>query len=295
MRILVLGGTGSIGAPLVRELVRHGHEVLALARSAASEERLSGLGALPLRGDISSPHRWLADLPPLEALVHVAATFTKDEESIDRRLLGAVLPHWSSAPGKRRFIYTGGCWLFGATDGRVATEETPFNPLPAFAWSVPHLRQVLDTSGIVPIVIHPAMVYEVSGGIFSRFYQDAMHRDAVRVVAGEDVRWPLVHAEDLAVLYRLALEGGAAGDTYIGSAIEGMPVGRIARAYARRLGTPRLDPEVISEEEFARELGPWARGYALDQLLSGEKARRRLGWEPRHLDPEREIGELRSP
>jgi hypothetical protein len=50
-----------------------------------------------------------------------------------------------------------------------------------------------------------------------------------------------------------------------------------------------LDPEVISEAEVARELGPWARGYALDQLLSGDKARRRLGWQPRHLDPEREI------
>jgi nucleoside-diphosphate-sugar epimerase len=295
MRVLVLGGTGSIGTPLVRELVQHGHEVLALARSQASETRLSGLGALPIPGDISSPDRWLGELPPLEALVHVAATFTEEEESIDRRLLEELLPLWSEPPPKRRFIYTGGCWLFGATDGRVATEETPFNPLPAFAWSVPHLRRVLGTSGMVPIVIHPAMVYEASGGIFRRFYEDALHRDAVRIVAGEHVRWPLVHAEDLAVLYRLALESGAAGESYIGSAVEGLPVGRIARAYARRFGTPRRDPEVISEAEFARELGPWARGYALDQLLSGEKARRCLGWEPRHLDPEREIGELRAP
>jgi hypothetical protein len=30
-------------------------------------------------------------------------------------------------------------------------------------------------------------------------------------------------------------------------------------------------------------------GYALDQRLSGEKARRELGWRPQHLDP---IGEI---
>jgi len=40
---------------------------------------------------------------------------------------------------------------------------------------------------------------------------------------------------------------------------------------------------------IAAELGEWARGYALDQRLSGDKARRELGWAPRHLDPEGEI------
>jgi nucleoside-diphosphate-sugar epimerase len=35
---------------------------------------------------------------------------------------------------------------------------------------------------------------------------------------------------------------------------------------------------------IAAELGEWARGYALDQQLSGAKARRELGWEPKHLD-----------
>jgi hypothetical protein len=43
---------------------------------------------------------------------------------------------------------------------------------------------------------------------------------------------------------------------------------------------------------IAAELGEWARGYALDQQLSGAKARRELGWEPKHLDPEEEIARL---
>jgi len=103
------------------------------------------------------------------------------------------------------------------------------------------------------------------------------------------VHWPLVHAEDLATLYRLALEGSAPGECYIGAAIEGLSVGRIARAYARRFGTRRPDPEVISADQIAAELGEWARGYALNQWQSGEKARRRLGWRPLHLDPLSEI------
>lgn len=69
-----------------------------------------------------------------------------------------------------------------------STEETPLHPLAAFAWIVPHLRRVLDNSGIEPVVIHPAMVWEPDGGVFRRFVDDAIERDAIRIVGGEDVR-----------------------------------------------------------------------------------------------------------
>jgi hypothetical protein len=51
-------------------------------------------------------------------------------------------------------------------------------------------------------------------------------------------------------------------------------------------------PEIISTEAIAAELGAWARGLALDQRLSGAKARHELGWMPKHLDPEAEIAQL---
>jgi nucleoside-diphosphate-sugar epimerase len=290
MRVLVLGGTGSIGGPVVRELIRAGHEVVALARSAASASSVARIGARPIAGDMAMPERWLAALPPLDGVIQAAAAFGAEDEAIERRLLHTLLPYLRAADRNIRFIYTGGCWLYGESDERsVTTEATPFDPLPALVWGISHCRLVLDTRGIDPIVIHPAMVYEPCGGVFARFRTDAIERNAVRVVAGEQVHWPLVHAEDLAALYRLALEGSAPRESYLGAAIEGMPVGRIARAYARRFGTHYPDPEVISADQIAAELGEWARGYALHQWQSGDKARRRLGWRPLHLDPESEI------
>jgi nucleoside-diphosphate-sugar epimerase len=116
--------------------------------------------------------------------------------------------------------------------------------------------------------------------------------EAVRVVGSEAVRWPLVHSEDLAALYGLALEDAPSGSSYIGAAIEGLAVGRIARAFARRFGNRREAPLIVSTDSIAAELGEWARGYALDQMLSGDKARRDLGWRPQHLDPEAEIARL---
>ena len=288
MRVFVLGGTGSIGSAIVRQLVSRGHEVHGLARSDASAKKLADLGATPFPGDIGSPERWIGSLPHFDAMIHAAAM-----GEIDRHLLDVLLPALAAQPKKPRFIYTGGCWLFGATGDEVATEQAPFRPLPAFAWMVPNLQRVLDALGIDGIVIHPAMVYEPGGGVFLRMAREARERDAVRVVESEAVRWPLVHRDDLAALYALALEAAPSRSSYIGASIEGLAVGRIARAFAKRFGTRQQEPEIISAEAIATELGAWARGYALDQRLSGAKARRELGWAPKHLDPEREIALLR--
>jgi uncharacterized protein YbjT (DUF2867 family) len=46
MRVLVLGRTGSIGGPIVRELTSRGHDVIALARSDVSARKLAAQGAV---------------------------------------------------------------------------------------------------------------------------------------------------------------------------------------------------------------------------------------------------------
>lgn len=292
VRVFILGGTGSIGSAIVRELVGRGHDVTGLARSEAAAAKLTSAGATPLRGDIASPEHWAGTLPPVEAVIHAACDFNSAMAEIDRRLLDVLLPALAAQPQRARFIYTGGCWLFGATGDDIATEATPFRPLPAFAWMVPHLQRVLDATEVDGIVIHPAMVYEPAGGVFRRFAEDAVARNATRVVGSEAVRWPLVHCDDLASLYVLAAESAHARSSYIGAAIEGLAVGRIARAFARRFGTQHQAPHIISAEAIAAELGDWAKGRALDQQLSGAKARRELGWKPKHLDPEAEIASL---
>ncbi len=285
MRVLVLGGTGFIGAAVTRELIARSHQVTALARSAASAMKLSAHGAQPLAGDIAWPATWAARLPEVDAVIHAACDFDSDMGAIDRHLLDLLLPALGAQARRPRFIYTGGCWLFGATGNRVATEESAFDPLPAFAWMVESLTRVLGSTDVDGIVVHPAMVHAGDSGVFRRFAADAAGGRAVRLVASEAVRWPLVHADDLARLYALALERAPPKSSYIGSAIDGVPVGRIARAFAHRFGTPDQTPQIVSVDTIAAELGEWARGYALDQQLSGARARQELGWRPVHLDP----------
>jgi nucleoside-diphosphate-sugar epimerase len=285
----VLGGTGSIGSAVVRQLIARGHAVLGLARSETSAAKLAGFGATPLHGDITSPDTWTGRLPQLDAVIHAACDFDSDMGAIDRRLLDHLLPALGAQANRPRFITTGGCWLFGVTGDDVATEATALDPLPAFAWMVPQLARVLAAPEVDGIVIHPAMVYTADGGVSQRFHRDAVERDAVRVVGGEHVRWPLVHADDLANLYALALERAPTRSTWIGATNDGVAVGQIARAFARRFGTRNRGPPIMPADAAAAEWGEWARDYALDQRLSGAKAQRELDWRPTHVDPEEEI------
>ena len=173
--------------------------------------RLLPAGTTPsIAGDIAAPEPWAARLPPLDAVIHAACDFNTGMGATDRHLLDVLLPALAAQPKRPRFIYTGGCWLFGATGDDVATEQTSFRPLPAFAWMVPQLQRILEAPEIEGIVIHPAMAYTPGGGVFLRFAQEAVEREAIRVVGSESVRWPLVHSEDLATLYALALEQAAA-------------------------------------------------------------------------------------
>lgn len=272
-----------------RALQVRGHEIVALARSQASAERLAQAGATVIRGDIGRPAEWLADLLQLDAVIQMACDFDEAMAPVERRLLDGLLPHLAASRRPVRFLYTGGCWLFGPTGDTAADESSPFVPLPAFAWMIPHLQDVLGNNDIDGIVIHPGMVYGDDlkgdgGGVLRRFDREARDRRAIRVVGSEAVRWPLVHCDDLAELYGLALEHALPGSSYLGVAIEGMPVGKIARSVARRQGIAAPVLEVISEDAAAREFGEWARGYACNQRLSGARACRELGWMPKHRD-----------
>ena len=288
MEVFVLGGSGFIGSAVLRQLVSHGHGVAALARSDTSALALAEAGCQVLRGDIRRPRDWLGELGTPEAVVHMAATFDDDMATVDRHLVQSLLDHFEARGGRPRFLYTGGCWLYGGND--AIAEDSPFDPLPDFAMMLEQRDRLLASAAVEAIVVHPAMVYDLGEdfGVLALFAEAARAGGPMQVIGGEAVRWPLVHRDDLAALYRLALERGRAGADYHGVGEPGVPVGAIARAFAARFDAP---PNVAVEtaEAVAGELGGWARGYALDQRMVGTRVRDDLGWRPIHTDVLREI------
>lgn len=276
MRVLVLGGTGSIGSAVARNLAAAGHQVCALARSPESAERLLEAGVEPVAGDLATPGLWTgAVVPEIDAVVHAACTFDDDMGRVDSDLLDALLPALAATGRRPALVYTGGCWLWGPSPDREIDEATPFDPLPAFAWMLPNLRRVLAASAVRGAVVHPAMVHADGSGPPAAMAAQARAGGPVRVVGSEAVLWPMVHADDLADLYRRVLEDRDFGGHVIGVTDAAVPVGDLARRAAGG-----AVPEIVSEDRIAAERGKWARGYARSQRMSGTFARTRFGWAP---------------
>ena len=283
MKIFVLGGTGSIGSAVVQTLLERNHQVFALGRTSAARKSLEQAGATPVKGDLENPADWIDVCNNVDGIVHAAAVWGDQMGSIDSLVVEAILSQLQSDDTTKTFVYTGGCWLYGETGDSVATENSPFKPLASFAWSIPTIQSVLTATHVKGIVIHPAMVYDRNGGVFDHIFADAKNLGYVRVVHGENVRWPLIHRMDLAQLYALLLEQGERGDVYNAVTNHGVTIGSITRAIASRLGIEK-DPVIVETQAAIGEIASYAEGYALDQQMSGEKARSKLGWQPRYED-----------
>lgn len=282
MYVLVLGGTGTIGRPLIAELVARGHQVAGLTRSPQSAALLAGLGAAPIFGDIRNPTAWVARLPKLDAVVHAATDFAADMGDVDTRLLDGLLPALHSM-GTVRFVYTGGCWLYGPTGEARAREDDMFNPPEIFAWMATNVRRVISSDLVEGMVVHPALVFEAMGGVLAQFLEPAGRGEPLTIIGNRDVRWPLVHAEDLARLYALVIESGSPGQSYNAAGIESMPVNQLALAIAQRFAISEI--HCIAPEVAAIRFGEVASCYAIDQSLSAARARGGLNWSPRYTDP----------
>lgn len=284
MRAFILGGTGSIGAPIVNELIARGHEVTALSRSEISDKKLSAAGATPLRGDLLNPALWITEAVAHDAIIQVAATFDDDMGEVDARVVNAIIEAAARTDHRPRLLYTGGCWLYGATGDTVATEDHPFNPIPAFDWMVVNSgERLLNCPDLCTTILHPAMVYDPNGGVFDHMLNAALEDRPLEIWGDTDVRWPIVEAFDLARAYcDLLVRPDLTGHFNV-SAEDGVCIKNIVNSFKAAYDNAHA-PFNRHVDDLIKEHGSWAVGPTLDQQMSSAKLRAATGWSPEVTD-----------
>ena len=130
MTVLVTGGTGIVGGAVVRHLVAAGREVRGLARDAAGDVTLEGLGAEPVRGDVLDPAALRGAVEGAEVVYHLAginsfcladpAPMMRTNIEGSRQVVAACLDR-----GVRRLVYTSSAATLGEVEGTVGHEGSP--------------------------------------------------------------------------------------------------------------------------------------------------------------------------
>jgi nucleoside-diphosphate-sugar epimerase len=280
MQVLVTGGSGYLGQATVRALHRHGHQVVALARSDDAERRVTALGATVVRGgltDLDVLHKTALDV---DAAIHLAQDDGPDTAEVDLGAATAI----QDGLGSRPYVHTGGVWVYGNTAGVV--DETATQAPPAItAWRADNEQRILERAGGGgnPVLVMPAVVYGHGGGLIGRFLGAPARAGAAHYIGAGDNRWALVHVEDIAELYVAAL-GAPAGGVYAGVDDSQSPTMRqIAEAVSIAAGHPGTASS-ITMAQARHEFGPLADAFALDQRVSAAHARRDLRWAPAARD-----------
>ncbi|MGA2520339.1 MAG: SDR family oxidoreductase [Acidimicrobiales bacterium] len=289
MRIFVTGASGWIGSAVVPELVGAGHEVVGLARSEASAQRLDAAGAIVHRGDVDDPGGLAKAAADSDGVIHLAfqheVAFGGDFASAaaaDRRAveaMGAAL-----ADSDRPLVLASG--MLGLSLGRVATEDDGLVPSAAVRANPAGRRAAtalftlsLAGTGVRSSVLRlpPTVHGDGDHGFVATLVDVARRRGVAGYVGDGRNRWPAVHRSDAARLARLAVEAAPAGSVLHAVGDEGVVFRDIAEVMGRRLGIPTASIAPADAPAHFSHLGHFV---ALDSPASSAITETLLGWEP---------------
>ncbi|AEW97922.1 MULTISPECIES: SDR family oxidoreductase [Streptomycetaceae] len=287
MRVFVTGASGHIGSAVVPELLGAGHQVVGLARSDASADKVAALGAEVRRGDLDDLDGLREAAALADGVLHLAY---KHEAMLRGDLvtgavadLRAVEAMGEALTGSDKpLVIMGGTLLltFAGITGRPGTEEDVLASAPradsenavialagrgvrsAAVRLSPVVHSAYDRGGFIPTLISIA-----AGKGFSAYVGEGANH------------WPAVHTLDAARLCRLALEKAPAGSRLHAAADEGIPFRRIAESIGRHLDVP---VKSVTAEEAADHFGFLGALVTLDNPVSTARTREVLGWQPVH-------------
>ena len=288
MKIFVTGASGWIGSAVVPELLEAGHDVVGLARSDASAEKLETAGATVRRGDLDDPETLAKAANDADGVIHLAfqheVAFGQGDfaaaGAADRRAveaMGAAL-----AGSDRPFVLASG--VAGLALGRPASEDDGLVPNAVTRAAPPGIRQAtalhalsLRGVGVRSCVLRFAPTVHGDGdkGFIATYVGVAREKGVSGYVGDGAQRWPAVHRSDAARLARLAVEGAPAGTVLHAVGEEGVPFRDIAEAIGRGLAVPTAS---IAPEDALDHFGPLGLFAGMDFPATAAITQELLGW-----------------
>jgi nucleoside-diphosphate-sugar epimerase len=251
MRVLIVG-CGYVGLPLGMELVKQGHEVFGLRRSADGQTEITAAGIKPLVADITKPEE-LSKLPgPFDWVVNTVSSTKGGEEEYRQVYLQGTrnLIEWIAPTPLKKFVYTSSTSVYGQTDGSVVKESSLTEPAsPTSRLLVETEKLLLDaatTTRFPAVILRVAGIYGPERGhLFLQYL-----RDEARIAGKGERILNMIHRDDLVNVIIAALKSGRVGEIY--NAVDDEPVAQIHffRWLSETLG--KWMPPAASEEENAQ-------------------------------------------
>jgi len=225
--ILVTGGTGFVGANVVRELVTLGAAVRVLARRGGDRRALQGVSVEIVEGDLLDRASLARAVRGADTLYHVAADYrlwARDPAELHRVNVEGTraMLEVAGEAGVRRVVYTSTVGALGIPgNGSPGTEDTPVTladmvgPYKASKFLAERVAVELAGRGLPVVIVNPSAPvgpWDVKPTPTGQMIVDFMRG---RMFATLDTGLNVVHVRDVARGHLLAAERGRVGEKYI--------------------------------------------------------------------------------
>jgi nucleoside-diphosphate-sugar epimerase len=300
MKVFVAGATGAIGKQLVPMLVAAGYEVTGMTRNESKRAALEEMGASAAVADALDADQVgdaVARAEP-DAIIHeLTAIEDPDIRNLDRsftltnrlRTEGTdnLLAAGRVVAVKRFIAQSFTSWPYARIGGPVKTEEDPLDPNPPRHMhetlnAIRHVEQAVTgadwTEGIVLRYggfYGPGTSLDEGGEQF-----EMLRKRKFPIIGNGNGMWSFIHIADAAEATVAALERGRRGIYNIVDD-DPAPVSEWLPTLANSIGAPKpwRVPKIIAR------LAAGETGVVMMTEIRGAsnaKAKRELGWQPRH-------------
>ncbi|MFT3838982.1 MAG: NAD-dependent epimerase/dehydratase family protein [Myxococcaceae bacterium] len=222
--IFVTGGSGFVGAAIIRALTSAGHRVRALARSDSSAQSVAALGAEPVKGDLDDPASLVAGMRGATVVVHAAASLTsgvryRDHEKTN---VGGTQTMLASAreAGVRRFIYISAASIVMNADQPTQGDEASLpvqhhRSMPYSATKGRAERLVLEANGaaMTTLALRPPFIWGPGAHSITEIAK-AFREGRFTWVGSGALPYSVCHVDNLAGAVVQAVTRGEGGKAY---------------------------------------------------------------------------------
>lgn len=272
MRVLIIG-CGYVGLPLGGELVRAGHEVFGVRRSADTSTQLTKYGIRPVIADITR-REYLSKIPgPFDWVVNTVSS-TKGGVDEYRAVYFEATKHlldWLSGQPLRKYIYTSSTSVYAQADGSWVTEESATEPKSETSRVLVETEQLLlnaaEHTDFPAIILRVAGIYGPERG---HLFQQFLRGEARMGGAGSRLI-NMIQRDDVVAAIIAGLNKGAAGAIYNVTDDEPVAEHKFFRWLADKLAMP-MPP-------FNEAANPARKRGATNKGVSNQKLRLALGCE----------------
>ena len=224
--VLVTGGTGFVGAHLVRALLERGDRVRCLVRPNSSRGNLRGLEVEQVVGDLRRPESLAVAVEGCRTLFHCAADYRlyapEPRELYDSNVEGTRnLLEAAKEAGVRRVVYTSSVGALGLeSGGRPADESTPVSldqMIGHYKRSKYLAERVAEdyARGLSLVIVNPSTPVGELDSKPTPTGQIIVDYLKGKIPAYVDTGLNLIDVRDVAAGHLLAEQRGRAGEKYI--------------------------------------------------------------------------------